>query len=106
MTWQSAQAAARERVNFLLARGIPPGSRIRLALFENADTYFFLKGANEWPFGFHCMVVRACAREFRKRGFKVELITLELAQYYDFLDAEKIKDSPSARAQFISLAAG
>ena len=106
MTWQSAQAAARERVQFLLARGIPPGSRIRLALFEDAATYLFLKGANDWPWEFHGMVIRACAREFRKHGFKVELITLELAQYYDFLYAQKIKDSPAARAQFISLTPG
>lgn len=104
MSWEAAQSAARERVQFLLAKFNPPaGARIRLALFEDASTYIFLKGANDWPFEFHRMVIRACAREFKRLGYKVDLHTIELEKYYDWLDQEKISDSTQARAQFISL---
>lgn len=104
MTWVSAKQAARERVEFILERFTPPpGSTIRLALFEDANTYLFLKGANDWPFSFHKMVIRACARELSRRGFKVTTPILKLADYWKFLEHENEKDSPAARAKFISL---
>lgn len=103
MTWLTAKAAARDRVEFILTRfNPPPGATLRLALFEDDACYVFLKGPNDWPFSFHQMVVRASARDLKRRGFKVETPVLKLVDYWKFLEDEKEKDSPAMRAKFIS----
>lgn len=103
MTWQTAKAAAADRVEFILTRfNPPPGATIRLAQFEDEACYLFLKGPNEWPFEFHRMVIRACARDLSRRGFKVQQPILKLVDYWNFLETENEKDSPANRAAFIS----
>lgn len=103
MTWQTAKSAALDRVEFILTRfNPPPGATIRLALFESEACYVFLKGPNDWNFSYHQMVIRAAARELKRRGFNVSLPVLKLVDYWNFLELEKEKDSPALRAKFIS----
>jgi|GEM_PF-5439787 hypothetical protein len=49
------------------------------------------------------MVLRAVKRRLRKAGLKVELRTLRIADYFDWLARERRSDNQESRAMFIGL---
>ena len=75
---------------------------VKLTDFEDDGCYFFLKGPDAWPLEFHRMITRACAREIRRAGYKAEIITIHLEQYWRWMESQNLKDAPENRAQFIA----
>lgn len=107
MTWADAKAAGEARAEFLLARlresphGMP--AAIRLVDYETEEDYDFLRPGDPWPHGYQKMVLRAAKRRLRKAGLKVELRTLRIADYFDWLARERRSDNQESRAMFIGL---
>lgn len=110
MSWPDARRIAREYATLMIARvrdaeqssGQRAGS-IRLTDFEDEACYRFLKGPDAWPLDYHRMITRACAREIRKAGYRSEIVTIRLADYWRWLESQNLMDAPEHRAQFIVL---
>ena len=109
MSWKDAQRIAREHSQLMLARigdqerltGQRAG-RIRLTDYEDDACYRFLKGPDAWPLEFHRMISRGCARELRAAGYKTEIVTIRLAEYWRWLESQNLKDATEHRAAFIN----
>ncbi len=102
MTWQSAKSVAQE---CLAKMNLPPslkGARIQLTDYESNADLKFLKGADEWQLEFHRMVNGGIARELRKRGAKVEIIKISMADYFSWIAKHNLENSAANRAQYIS----
>lgn len=105
MSWATAKRAAEHF--FRQMPHLPEdfsGATVRLSQFPDQATKDFLKPDDlAWSVEFHTMVNRALAREFRRRNARVEFITIELPEFFDWLVASKKENSPATRAEFISL---
>ena len=80
----------------------PAGAAIRLAVFEDAAAHFFVLGDGGWSFEYHTIMIHTCARELTKRGFHVDLKTIFLDEYYDFLITNNEENTPESLATFVS----
>ncbi len=69
--------------------------------YEDEAAYVFLKGLNEWPYGFFKMVNRAAKRALRRNGLRVETRTIRLNDYWEWLTAIGQRDDSNNRARFI-----
>ncbi len=101
MTWKSAKAVA---ADYLGRMNLPPslkGAEIRLADYKSDADLKFLKSADEWPLEFHRMVNGAIARELRKRGARVTLIKISMADYFAWLSEGDFNNDAGTRARFI-----
>lgn len=108
MSWADAKRIAREHSSLMLARVRDherlTGQRaglIKLTDFEDDACYRFLKGPDAWTLEFHRMITRGCAREIRRAGYRAETVTIHLADYWRWLEAQNLKDAMEHRAQFI-----
>lgn len=109
MSWSDAQRIAREHSQLMLARlrdaEQHTGQRaglVKLTDFEDDACYRFLKGPDAWPLEYHRMITRACARELRKAGYRSEIVTIHLADYWRWLESQNLKDATEHRATFIA----
>lgn len=107
MTWSAAKSDGEARAEFLLARlresphSLP--ASIRLVDYESEEDYDFLRPGDPWSHGYQKIVLRAVKRRLRKAGFKVELRTLRMRDYFDWLTSTGQSNTTANRAAFISL---
>lgn len=109
MSWSAAKRDARIRVAAMLERvaAFPSERRavIRLTDYEDEESYQFLCGmAGPWSLDYFKMVNSAAARELRQRGFKVDLVPIKMAGYFDWLAREGLENKTENRAAFIAQA--
>lgn len=78
---------------------------VPLSIYETDHDLAILRpeDGGKWSAEFHRQVMEILAARLRLRGFNVRLRTIDAASYLRWLAAEKITNTPSARAQFISL---
>lgn len=74
---------------------------VKLTDFEDEACYRFLKGVDAWPLEFHRMITRACARDLRSAGYRSEIVTIRLADYWRWLESQNLKDATEHRALFL-----
>lgn len=106
MTWSDAKEDAKQRAELMLSRIRSSGGNvqeIRLVDYETEEDFEFLRVGEQWSHGYHKMVLRAIKRILRKEGYRVQVRTLNIRDYYDWLTKEKCKDCTEHRAAFISL---
>lgn len=105
MSWATAKRAAEHF--FRQIPNLPEdffGATVKLSQYPDQETKDFLRpGDKAWSLEFHTMVNRAIAREFRRRNAKVEFVTVELNEFFEWMVREKKENSPATRAEFISL---
>lgn len=104
MSWQSAKQIATARLRQLNLPEDLSGMDARLADYPDQETKDFLKpGDRSWSLEFHRMVNQAIAREIRRRGGRVSMVIINLAEFYDWLLREQLENSLETRAKFVTL---
>ena len=78
---------------------------VPLSIYETDDDLATLRpeDGGRWTADFHRQVMESLALRLRLEGFPVRLVLLNAADYLRWLAQEKRRNSPEARAQFISL---
>lgn len=78
------------------------GAVIQLTDYESDADLKFLKSSDEWPLEFHREVNAAMSKELTKRGARVSIVKIRMADYFHWISKNKLKNTPANRAQFIS----
>lgn len=105
MTWTDANHEADRLLAVMLERiaAMPSApTEIQLTDYEDATAFGFLRPGNPWPFAFWQSVNRAVARKLRRRKLKVRVVTLRMADYFDWLARFGLSNTTENRAQFIT----
>ncbi|MBI4661506.1 MAG: hypothetical protein HY735_22010 [Verrucomicrobia bacterium] len=75
---------------------------IPLTDYADEQTYDFLLVNPGWTFAQWRAVNWEVARQLRERGYRVQLVRVEMAEFFDWLAEFKLPNTPANRAQFVA----
>lgn len=99
VTWQDARAIALQWIADALKDADRHAKILLMPDFvSDEDCDFFIPGR---PLAFHRMILKAAARDARRRGIKVVMHKIAPEQYRQECQLLKLADTPEHRAHFL-----